>query len=590
MKTKTQTLNFLLEDRIKLATVSGILTTRPNLIRLVDRDYPDIELITTKSYQVKPNKGNREPIIVEHGTGCFGNAVGLKNPGMEQGYEELKTLRETHDFRSYLNVSLSADSIDGFMVLIDRFQDVADILELNFSCPHAAKGFGASIGADRDVVAEYMKQLRKASAALLFPKLTPNIDNIGEIAQAAMDNGADGIAAINTVGPIVFVEPRTGKPVLYNPKGHKGGKSGAWITEVAVDRIKDIREAIGPGIPIIGMGGITTAHDVRRMREAGADVIGLGSVLARVKPEDRADFVASLKHEASLKHDTEGDIHRAERFVSTKRLMEYKPYKIQSIDDVNERLRVISLAGRIDYDPGEFVFLWIPDVGEKPFSIAHNDPLTFIVRKKGDFTQAVFDLRQGQELMIRGVYGAEAPGTGKQNVYVVAGGTGIAVVPGLLEKLHGHGKSIVVYYGVSCEEEAVFRERIERFATYIPVADDVAVGDDSAVADDVAIGDDAAVGRVLRVMEEDLNGKDLKDACFYNIGPEPLMKKAMDLQVEMGVDPKDIYASIETNNMCGVGMCGECECGGRLTCQEGTFFSLSYLKMKNIDIMDLKHD
>ncbi len=566
MKTQTQTLHFLLEDRVKFATVSGILTTKPNLIRLVDRYYPDIELITTKSYQVKPNKGNREPIIVEHDTGCFGNAVGLKNPGLEKGYEEIKKLRETHDFRSYLNVSLSADSIDDFIVLIDKFQDVADILELNFSCPHAAKGFGASIGADKDVVAEYMQQLRRATNALLLPKLTPNIDKIGEIAIAAMENGADGIAAINTVGPIIFVEPHTGKPVLYNPKGHKGGKSGEWITEVAVGKIKDIREAIGPGIPIIGMGGITTAHDVRRMREAGADVIGLGSVLARVKPEDRAEFVASLKH------DVECDTHSAERFISNERLMEHKPYKIQSINDVNERLRVISLEGRIEYDPGEFVFLWIPDVGEKPFSIAHNDPLTFIVRKKGEFTKAVFGLHQGQELMIRGVYGAAAPGTGKKNVYVVAGGTGIAVVPRLIETLHGHGKNIVVYYGVSCEEEAVFRERIERFAEYIPVADD------------------SAVGRVLKVMYEDLNEKDLSDSCFYNIGPEPLVKKAMDLQVEMSIDPHNIYASIETNNMCGVGMCGECECGGRLTCQEGTFFSLRYLEMKNIDIMDLKHD
>lgn len=204
-KQKEEVMKFLLEDRIKLGTVSGIFTTKPNLIQWVDENIPEIELITTKSYQVLPNPGNREPIIVEMGVGSYGNAVGLKNPGMEQGYRDLVELRKRHNLRSYLNVSLSASSIDDFILLIKKFEDVGDMLELNFSCPHAKPGYGSSIGSNPKVVREYMEALRKSTNALLLPKLTPNVDNIGEIAKAAVDAGADGIAAINTVGPEVFI-------------------------------------------------------------------------------------------------------------------------------------------------------------------------------------------------------------------------------------------------------------------------------------------------------------------------------------------------------------------------------------------------
>ena len=73
---------------VRLATVSGILTTRPALVRWVDRSVPEVEMITTKSYQVRPNPGYREPVVVEHAPGCYANAVGLRNPGMEEGLRE----------------------------------------------------------------------------------------------------------------------------------------------------------------------------------------------------------------------------------------------------------------------------------------------------------------------------------------------------------------------------------------------------------------------------------------------------------------------------------------------------------------------
>lgn len=597
MKTKQQILDFFKEDRIKFGTVSGILTTKPNLIEWVDQNIPEIELITSKSYQVNPNPGNREPIFIEMAVGDFANAVGLKNPGMEQGYKDLAELQKRHNLRSILNVSLSANSIEDFITLVKKFEDIADILELNFSCPHAIPGYGSSIGCDAAVVAEYMKEIRKVTSALLFPKLTPNTKNIGEIAKAAVETGADGISAINTVGPDVHVEPHTGQPILYNPKGHKGGKSGGWIKEIAVEKIREVREAVGPDIPIIGMGGVTTGEDVVKMREAGADVVGIGSVTARVRQSLLPKFFAALKRDAdvttpspSLKR--RGDVSpplrgwvrggaigqsTADQYPTKERLAEYKSFKIKKIIEKVEGLKIFELDGQMDYRASQFAFIWVPDVGEKPFAIAKAEPLTFIVRereydpenKKGVVTHAIFQLQEGDEMMARGIYGADAPDSSKNNAYIVAGGTGIAIVPKLTEKLEKQGKKVVVYCGAKHKHEAAFGEEIANCASYIPVPDN------------------GVIARVLEVMKEDLKKENINDTCFYNVGPVPLMSRAMEIQKKLGADAKDIFVSLETNNMCGMGVCGECECGGVLTCQEGTFFSLDFFESKKIDILKL---
>lgn len=326
-----KTLRILKDNRVKLATVSGILTTKINLIEWVDNNIPEIELITTKSYQVKPNLGNREPIIVEQDSGCYGNAVGLKNPGMEKGLEGLIRLRNRHELKALLNVSLSADSIENFILLVKGFEQVADLLELNFSCPHAGGRYGSAIGSDPATVKEFISEIRKNTPALIFAKLTPNVGNIGKIALAAVQAGTDGISAINTVGPEVFREPYTGHPVLYNPDGQKGGKSGLWIRETALQKVREIRHAVGEAVPIIGMGGITSGADVLKMKEAGADVVGLGSVITRV-PSQRL-----LPHYFySLKKDIEENTNLAEELLSKQRKMEYKPYKIENIEEKNE--------------------------------------------------------------------------------------------------------------------------------------------------------------------------------------------------------------------------------------------------------------
>ncbi|MEA1985875.1 MAG: dihydroorotate dehydrogenase [Candidatus Marinimicrobia bacterium] len=559
---KKEILKYLLSDEIKFATVSGIWTTKPNLIKLVDTEIPDIDIITTKSYQVKPTPGNREPIIAEKSVGNYVNAVGLRNPGMEVGYNELKKLRDLQNLNSLLNISISGNSPEEFIQLVKKFESIADIIELNFSCPHAKPGYGASIGVSAELVKMYVEKIRKETSALIFPKLTPNVDDIGEIAKVAIDAGADGIVAINTVGPEQFREPKSNKPILNNPPNFKGGASGENIFPIAIEKIKEIRKSIGNNIPIIGMGGITDAKDVRKMIEVGANIIGIGSVIARVNYKKRAEFIFNLKR------DVESTFQNSEKFLNKKRVAKYEKYKIEKIKTITDDLKIFYLNGKrkVKFKPSQYGFLWIPEVGEKPFSIVDNKPLTFLIRNRknekhsGIFTDALFKKQVGDEIFFRGVYGADVSYTNDNKIFILSGGTGLAVIPQLVKFLSEKGKQISVFHGVKDEKEIVLKNEISKYANFIPVSDD------------------GKPGRVIDVLKNELAKNLEENITCYNIGPEILMKKAMEIEIENGIKKENIFASLETNHMCGIGICGECECGGIIGCQHGTFYDYDFLK------------
>ena len=584
MYSKTDIVHIMKKGGIRFATVSGILTTKPGIIDWVDRNVPEIGIITTKSYQVLPNPGNREPIIVEERYGCFGNAVGLRNPGMEQGIRELAALRRKRTLRAMLNVSLSASNPEDFITLVTGFEDTADMFELNFSCPHAAAGFGSSIGTDPNLVKEYTTLIRAATKLPLFIKLTPNTEHIGSIAEAAVSAGADGISAINTVGPDVYYEPVTGEPVLSNPNGHKGGKSGKWIREIARNSISQIRAAVGNGVPVIGMGGVFTAEDVQQIIAAGADTVGLGTVFAQVGQAHIPAFIKQLKHDAEQFVPGYPRNSPPGLFLSQKRVAQYTPFKVKAIDEEGE-LRVISLEGNIQAEPSQYVFLWIPGTGEKPFSIVQTDPLTFLIRKrdytpeswKGLTSHALFTLLPGDTIMVRGPYGKSiSPGPQKGKVHILAGGTGTAVVPLLYHYFMKLEREVEVWVGTRNESD---RKLIQlHLLQHIPAKMFV---------------DDHGVCTVLKEIEGELlalPGKtaDLQEeSVFFNIGPLPFMELAAAIELKAGVSPRSIYLSLETNTMCGIGLCGECACGDTLTCQEGTFLSLAHIEHHDIDLKDL---
>ncbi len=543
------------KGRIILSTVSGVGSTKDELIKLFDEKIPSVDIITTKSFQTVPNPGNREPIVCSPSPGDFGNSVGLRNPGMEKALPGIKALREA-GLRAILNVSLSASNPEDFITLVKAFDPYADMLELNFSCPHAAAGFGASIGSDKDIAASYVEAIVKAypeRKALLIVKLTPNVPDIAEIAKAVIEKGADGIATINTVGPKLYIEPHSGAPILNNKLGGKGGASGEWVRDEALLCVRKIREAIGDYPIILGMGGVTRPADAKAMIEAGADSVGIGSALARVNPQRWEEYFHSMKSGDDVSSLLADDLP-----------LHYTPHEIISME-MHKDVMVMTLSGNMDAKAGEFVFLWIPGKGEKPFSVAVNDPLTFLIKKRGEFTSALFELKNGDTVYTRGLSGSPMVYKKTERALLIGGGTGAAVLPLIGDMLRKDGTLMDIRVGV-----------VENDTDKEPLEDVL-----SSYGKTMFIADDGKPGRVLDTIKpEDVAG----DTSCYIVGPGKMMHKAAELLESLGVSDDSIYLSMEKNTMCGIGMCGECVCGGHLPCKEGTFFTWKTLKENKAEL------
>jgi dihydroorotate dehydrogenase (NAD+) catalytic subunit len=140
--------------------------------------------------------------------------------------------------------------------------------------------------------------------------------------------------------------------------------------------------------------------------------------------------------------------------------------------------------------------------------------------------------------------------------------------------LRERGKRAELYYGVSEAQEGSAVEALG-VGGQIP---------------SICVPDSGRPGRVLEAMAEELTAKGpaaARSAAFYNIGPHGFLEKAMRVEEELGASPADIFACLETLTMCGVGLCGGCECGGRLLCKEGTFVSLRYLRAAGVELSEL---
>ncbi len=556
--------NALTASSVSLATVSGVLSTKTNLVKYASSEL-GFDLVTTKSFQVIPNSGNREPIICQPEPFCFGNSVGLRNPGIDVAVKELEALRQNFEMKSLLNVSLSASSPEDFITLIKRVEYLADLVELNFSCPHASAGFGSSIGCSLEIATEYVEKIMKAvapSKTLIFIKLTPNVDNIGEIAKSVINVGADGIVAINTVGPSLYIEPYSNKPILQNRLGGKGGMSGKWIFGRAIECIKEIRNAVGEDVPIIGMGGVSSGDDVAKMVKAGANVVGIGSVFGTIRQQNWTSYIEALREDSlnALKQKTEST---ADEYIIKDVRMKYEAKKIVDIENISDDVIILKLEGKMDFKAGEFVFLWLPGVGEKPFSLCLTSPITFIIKKRGAFTEALFKKKIGDVVYIRGLYGSPLILPKTKKAILVAGGTGLALLPSLAKQLKEMNVDIASYVGSSLPS-LNYRNNIidEELISY---------------GNFHLVHDDGVLGRVLNVLEKDIATLNAETAC-YVVGPMAFMQKVASNFASKGAKKELIYLSLEKNTMCGVGLCGECSCGNKLTCQTGTFISLEELE------------
>ena len=272
---------------------SGIVSTAPSIIQRIFDDLPEIGVVTTKSVGPAPRAGNREPVYSQYAPGCFVNAVGLTNPGAEEARKGFESLNVPED--RFLLVSIFGGTIEEFVEVAEILAPVADGLELNLSCPHA-QGYGMAMGQDPEMVRAIVSAVKAAVDVPVIPKLTPNVDRIEDIGQAALEAGADGLCAINTVGP-GYTESH-GHPVLSNGMG---GMSGSGVLPTALKCIRALKSITDK--PIIGCGGLSTSQDCRAALHAGATIVGVGSALSGMDTEDMNTYFRQLQDDIEFGSD-----------------------------------------------------------------------------------------------------------------------------------------------------------------------------------------------------------------------------------------------------------------------------------------------
>ena len=226
--------------------------------------------ISLKGTTWEPRYGNPTPRIAECPAGMI-NAVGLQNPGVHQVIaEELPRLREVFRKPAMANVSgFSVREYAETAALLDAEESIG-WLEINISCPNVHGG-GMSFGTDPAAAAEVTRAVRKVTRKPILMKLSPNVTDITEIARACEEAGADGLSLINTIQGM-RIDLRTRKPVLARAMG---GVSGPAIFPVALRMVWQVCRAVK--IPVIGMGGISSAEDVLEMMMAGATAVEVGA-------------------------------------------------------------------------------------------------------------------------------------------------------------------------------------------------------------------------------------------------------------------------------------------------------------------------
>lgn len=226
--------------------------------------------IVTKSIGLKARKGYANPTLVEVPCGML-NAMGLPNPGIKNFATEIV---EAKKIGVPIIVSIFGFSADEFAAVAkEAAKNGADALELNVSCPHVEKT-GAEIGQNPQLVAEVVKKVKKTVNIPVFVKLTPNVNDICEIAKAAADAGTDAITAVNTVRAMA-IDVETMRPILAN---RIGGLSGAAIKPIALRCVFEIYRVVK--VPVIGCGGITNWQDAIEFFLAGASAVQIGTAIA----------------------------------------------------------------------------------------------------------------------------------------------------------------------------------------------------------------------------------------------------------------------------------------------------------------------
>ncbi len=225
--------------------------------------------IVVKGISLEPRHGNPPPRIVETPCGML-NAIGLENVGVEAFIaEKMPYLRGV---KTKVIVNILGDNVEEYREVAEKLNNVDGIsaIEVNISCPNVKKG-GVAFGTNPDMAQEATKAVRNATSLPVIVKLSPNVTDISLIAKAVEDGGADGVSLVNTfLGMAVDIHSK--RPKLANVVG---GLSGPAIKPLALRMVWQVAQAVS--IPVIGIGGISTATDAIEFLLAGASAIEIGT-------------------------------------------------------------------------------------------------------------------------------------------------------------------------------------------------------------------------------------------------------------------------------------------------------------------------
>ena len=237
-----------------------------------EKFYPLSKLggISVKGMTLNPREGNPPPRIAETPMGML-NSVGLQNPGIDRFLAEELPYLAGKGTRIIANIAGS--TVEDCVTMVKKLEGSAvDMVELNISCPNVKQG-GAAFGTSCESASAITAAVRNATEKPLMVKLSPNVTDIAAIARAVEDAGADAVSLINTLlGMRIDINSR--RPVLRN---NVGGMSGPAVFPIAVRMVWQVSNAVK--IPVVGMGGISSAEDAIEMMMAGASAVQVGAAI-----------------------------------------------------------------------------------------------------------------------------------------------------------------------------------------------------------------------------------------------------------------------------------------------------------------------
>ncbi|RJP82607.1 MAG: dihydroorotate dehydrogenase [Candidatus Zixiibacteriota bacterium] len=249
-------------------------------------DVSALGAVIVKTITPRPRPGNPAPRIWETSGGML-NSIGLANVGVDAFIAE--KLPQVRQLGTAIIVNIAGATVEEYWEVVEKLDPHSgfDAYEINVSCPNV-KDEGMAFGASCPVTAQIVSGIRKRTNRPIIPKLTPNVTSVAEVARACADAGADALSLINTLVGMA-VDVRTRKPRIATVTG---GYSGPPIKPIALAKLHEVRKAVS--LPLIGIGGISTADDALEFIITGASAVEVGTA-NYVQPDSAIQIISGLR-------------------------------------------------------------------------------------------------------------------------------------------------------------------------------------------------------------------------------------------------------------------------------------------------------